>query len=125
MLITEWAQPREMKFMRLIVTEGYRLKREGIITPWDHAMKVRKAVAGMFEKLIEARLIRPVDPKAAAIAFIGPLMMLRLVHLVMANQEPDLALLLSEVDGHITLFSENLTLLNERSAAARRKRATA
>jgi hypothetical protein len=88
-------------------------------------MKVRKAVAGMFEKLIEARLIRPVDPKAAAIAFIGPLMMLRLVHLVMANQEPDLALLLSEVDGHITLFSENLTLLNERSAAARRKRATA
>lgn len=125
MLITEWAQPREMKFMRLMVTEGYRLNREGVITPWDHALRVRGAVAGIFEKLMKARLIREVDPWIAAIAFIGPLMMLRLLHLALRDGQPDLKVLLGEVDGHLKLFCENLTLLNERSARARRKRGAA
>jgi hypothetical protein len=125
MLITEWAQPREMKFMRLIVTEGYRLKSEGVLSPWENAIKVRSAVAGIFEKLVEARLIRPVDPWIAAIAFMGPLMMLRLLHLVFREGQPDLKALLAEVDGHVQLFCENLTLLNERSAPARKKKGAA
>jgi AcrR family transcriptional regulator len=117
MLLTEWAAPREMKLTRLMVTEGYRLKSEGIISPWQNAMRVRGIVAGIFEKLARAKLIRKVDPHGAAISFMGPLMMLRLLHLGMAEGAPDLEKLLKEVDGHLDFFCDNLGLLNERSAS--------
>ena len=117
MLLTEWAAPREMKLTRLMITEGYRLKSEGVISPWQHAQRVRAIVAGVFEKLVKARLIRKVDPHVAAISFMGPLMALRMLHLGMAETKPDLALLMKEVDGHLDFFCDNIELLNERSAA--------
>jgi AcrR family transcriptional regulator len=121
MLITEWAAPREMKLTRLMVTEGYRLKSEGIISPWQNALRVRGVVAGIFEKLAKAKLIRKVDPQTAAISFMGPLMMLRLLHLGMAEGAPDLKQLLAEVDGHLDFFSDNLAILNERSVPGKKK----
>ena len=125
MLLTEWANPREMKLTRLMVTEGYRLKSEGIISPWQHALKVRGVVASVFHKLSKAKLVRRVDPEVAAISFMGPLIMLRLLHLGMAEGAPDLKLLFAEVDGHLEFFCDNLAILNERSAPTRRKQASA
>lgn len=125
MLLTEWANPREMKLMRLMVTEGYRLKSEGIFSPWEQVTKVRGAISGVFKKLIEAGLIRKVDPAAATISFMGPLMMLRLLHLGLTEGKPDLVTLRREVDGHLEFFFRHLALLNERSEKpARRPRAS-
>lgn len=121
MLLTEWANPREMKLTRLMVTEGYRLKNEGIVSPWQQAMRVRGVVAGVFTRLRKAGLIREVDPMAAAISFMGPLMMLRLLHLGLAEGAPDLKQLLAEVDGHLDFFCDNLELPNARSAAPRKR----
>lgn len=121
MLLTEWANPREMKLTRLMVTETYRLKSEGVFSPWQQAVRVRGVVAGVFAKLARAKLIRDVDPMAAAISFMGPLMMLRLLHLGLAEGSPNLKQLLTEADGHLEFFCDNLELPNARSVATRKR----
>jgi len=112
-LITTWSTPQERKLFRVMVSEGLRLDAEGVIHPPQVMRKLRAIAAGLFRQFIEKKLIRPVDPEAAALALMGPLMLLRVMYLAMPSQEMDFKGLKVEVDRHVAFFWESVKPLTD------------
>lgn len=107
-LITAWSTPQEMKLFRVMVSEGLRLDAEGVIHPPQVMRKIRSVAGGLFAQLVEKKLIRPVDPEAAALSLMGPLMMLRVMYLAMPSEQMDFKGLKAEVDRHVAFFWESV-----------------
>ncbi|MBX7114883.1 MAG: TetR/AcrR family transcriptional regulator [Myxococcaceae bacterium] len=106
-LLEAWATPQEHKIAKLMLAEGPRLSVDGVFSPVTRIFQAREMLGHLFTELIRLKLIRPVDPQAATIAFIGPLFMLRMIYLVM-SPVPQLPKLKKEADAHFTLLWETL-----------------
>jgi AcrR family transcriptional regulator len=108
-LVEDWTSPREGQFMRLMLAEGLRINELTDFYPLAQVERARGVLAGMFEQLIARRAIRRADPRALAIAFIGPLMMLRMVHLIVpATGRPEVKRLKADVERFLDLFVESI-----------------
>jgi AcrR family transcriptional regulator len=105
-LVEEWATPREQKFVRLMMAEAPRLKDAGLIH--TSALAARARIGGLFTELIRRGAIRPGDAGLYTVEFMGPMLMLRLMHLVMARGAPDLERLHALVDAHVRHFCESV-----------------
>jgi AcrR family transcriptional regulator len=106
MLMDEWATAREQKFIRLMMAEGPRLKEAGLIH--GAVMAGRERLGGLFAELVRRGAIRAGDPELYALEFMGPLLMMRLVHLVMTEGTPDLEHLRAQVSAHVRHFCESV-----------------
>lgn len=103
-IITTWSTPHEQKMMRLMMSEGPRLGERGVLNLPSYIMEARKNVSRVFEELMKRKAIRKVDPMTLTVAFMAPLMMLRMMYLVMPKGPPDLKGLKAEVDRHLDFF---------------------
>jgi AcrR family transcriptional regulator len=113
-IIETWETPQEQKLARLILSEGPRLSREGVFHPMNRMLQAREHLAQIFTALVKLKMIRPVDPQAVTLTFMGPLFMLRMGYLVM-SPTPQMQKLRREADAHFNFFWENLKKTNERS----------
>jgi AcrR family transcriptional regulator len=103
-MTTSWATPHEQKMLRLMLSEGPRLGERGVLNLPDSIREARRNVAKLFEELMRRKLIRKADPISVTVAFMAPLMMMRMLYLVMPEGPPDLKALNAEVDRHLDFF---------------------
>lgn len=114
--VSEWSSPREVKFFRLMMSEGLRFKDGGMFDLRKNVAYVRTRIAEVFAKLSAARLLRPLEPEAMALAFIGPLIVIRLQHL--GSGPPDFKALAVELERHFSHFFQMVQLQSERSLSS-------
>jgi AcrR family transcriptional regulator len=104
MLVVEWASPDERKIAKIILTEGARIAADGRLVPQASFQVVRAALGRLFQVLIDEGHLEADDPRDVALAFLGPLMALRISLLVVAPDPPDLATLQREAEAHVRHF---------------------
>ena len=107
-ILEEWATPHEQKMFRLILSEGPRLGTAGLLHPRTFIAQARAHVARLFSELVRLKQIRKVDPDTAALAFMGPLIMLRLIYLALPSGPPDLRAMKREAHAHLQQFMESI-----------------
>lgn len=109
-MITTWSTPHEQKMLRLMLSEGPRLGQTGVLNLQSYILQARRTISRVFEEMMKRKLIRKADPITVTVAFMAPLMMMRMLYLVMPKGGPDLKGLKAEVDRHLDFFfSQNLT----------------
>jgi AcrR family transcriptional regulator len=111
--VSEWSSPREVKFFRLMMSEGLRFKDSGLFDLRKNVAYARGRIAEVFAKLSAAGLVRPLEPETMALAFIGPLVVIRLQHL--GSGAPDFKALAVELERHFSHFFRTVQLQSERS----------
>lgn len=107
-LMEEWATPREQQFMRLMMSEAPRLKEAGLIHPGTTVARAKARIGRLFTAMMDRGLLRRGDPELYFLEFMGPLMMLRLTRLVLADAPVDLERLLGLVDQHVQHFCQSV-----------------
>lgn len=105
-MFESWSTPREQKFVRMLMAEGPRLNDPGLMHSSIVAGRAR--LGRLFEELVRRGVIRPGDSELYAIEFMGPMLMMRLMFLVLAQGAPDLETLFARVDAHVHHFCESV-----------------
>lgn len=115
-MVSLWATPNEQKLARLILAEGPRLTALGIIDPRALMLEARGRLERVIGAIAKSAAPRAsVDLPSATLAFLGPLVVLRMLHLVLAPGPPDLGALNREVDRHVAHYWKTFAKLNKRS----------
>ncbi len=108
-MLEDWSRtPHEQKVFRMILSEGPRLGTAGLLHPRTFIARARSHVARLFSELMRLKQIRKVDPDTAAIAFMGPLIMLRLIHLALPSGPPDVRVMKKEAAAHLQHFMQGI-----------------
>ena len=81
LILATFAIPAEQKLFRVMLQEGARLAQQDGLQPLQALARVRAALARILQRLVELKAIRRVDPATTAALFMGPLMLLRVLHL--------------------------------------------
>jgi AcrR family transcriptional regulator len=116
LILATFAIPSEQKLFRVILQEGGRMARQGVVNPLAAIGQVRQGLATLFARLVARKAIRKVDPATAAAMFMGPLMLLRILHLA---HQPDFRALHADVD---RIFDQLWESIKPLEAPARRRR---
>lgn len=118
-----WSTPQEQKLFRIFLQEGYRLRREGIISVATTAALVKEQIERLFTSLMEAGLVRKGDTGAYAFQFMSLLMLTRMMFLAVPTETPDMKTLLASTQRHLTFFLKAIApeSAEPRGRAARRK----
>jgi AcrR family transcriptional regulator len=103
-VVALWASDRERHLLRLIMAEFPRLKEAGLFDVQKQLMSVRARLGQVFASLAEKALIRPVDPVTTALRFMGPLLMIRLLHLADISRPPDVDAMRADLTRHLDSF---------------------
>lgn len=103
-IFTDWMTPRERKFGRLMMAEQLRLSEAGQSGMVEALARAHANLTWFFRQLIKRKQLIQIDPELAALEFIGPLVMLRLKHLILNPGRPDARMLLRRVHQHIEHF---------------------
>ncbi len=104
MATTVWATPEERKIFRVMLSEGPRLRAEGLADPLSFMSKGREGMAKVYGELRRRGLVKDLDPASAALAFMGPMLLIRLNHLSLVDKEPDFVGVRKDVDRHVRFF---------------------
>jgi AcrR family transcriptional regulator len=107
-ILEEWSDPRERKFFRVILTEGPRLGAAGLFDARRYIEQARAQVTRLFSELMRVKAIREGDPRAVALAFIGPMIALRMMHFALPAGAPDLRAMKRDATRHLNYFIQNL-----------------
>lgn len=107
-ITTLWTTPRERNLLRLIMAEMPRLKEAGLIHPQQLMMKVRGRIAGLFADLSKRGMVKPLDPDTTALRFMGPLLLIRILHLADVTVQPNLEAMRVDLIRHIDSFWETV-----------------
>ena len=108
-LLTSWAMPSEQKMFRFILSEGARLGQHDVLNLPAYAFEARRNISRVFVEMMRRKLIKKNDPMTLTVAFMAPMMMLRVLYLVMPKGPPDLKNLKAEVDRHLEFFWASVT----------------
>jgi AcrR family transcriptional regulator len=104
MATTIWATPEERKIFRVMLSEGPRLRAEGLADPLSFIAKGREGMARVYAELVRRGMVRPLDPVGVAQGFMGPMILIRLNHLALPEKEPDFVALKADVERHVAFF---------------------
>lgn len=107
-VVEEWADPREQKFFRIILSEGPRLDAAGLFDFRAYVARARAEVTRLFAELVRIKAIRAIDPVAAGLAFMGPMIAMRLAHFGLTGS-PDKKALKREAALHLQFFLQSVT----------------
>jgi AcrR family transcriptional regulator len=119
LILATFSIPSEQKLFRVMLQEGGRLSRTEGVHPLDAVNRVRIALGTIFARLMERKAIRQVDPTALATMFMGPIMLLRLLHLA---QKPDFKAMHADMD---RVFDQLWESIKPLEAPTRSRRAPA
>lgn len=119
-VLTLWSTPRERHLLRLIMAEMPRLKEAGLFDLQAQVWRVRARIGELFASLVERGLIKPIDPLTASLRFMGPLMLIRVLHLSDLTSNPNLEAMREDLMRHIDSFWE--TVKPEPAAKKERRR---
>jgi len=122
MMIDVWATPQELRIFRVMMSEGPRMAEAGVI---NHEALIGQAVqrlARLFERLQRLGHVRKAEPEVQAIAFMGPLIALRVRLMALGGHTPDVKKLKALALAHVDYFWEGSTKLNGRSVSHVRER---
>ncbi len=103
-----WASDRERHLLRLIMAEFPRLKEAGLFDPQKQLMSVRARLGQVFAALAQKALIRPVDPVTTALRFMGPLLLIRILHLADISRPPDVDAMRADLTLHLDSFWDSV-----------------
>ncbi len=103
-----WASDRERHLLRLIMAEFPRLKEAGLFDPQKQLMSVRARVGQVFSALAQKGLIREVDPGTTALRFMGPLLLIRILHLADISRPPDVDAMRADLTLHLDSFWDSV-----------------
>jgi AcrR family transcriptional regulator len=123
MMVELWATPQEMRIFRLLMSEGPRLSEAGVI---DHDAIIGQALlrlSRIFSELTRLGYLRKAEAQTQALAFMGPLIALRIRGMAMARGKPDLKKVRALALAHVDYFWDGATKLNGRSISVVRKKA--
>ena len=95
--------------MRLMLTEGPRLGQHDVLNLQAFIFQARRNMSRVFEEMMKRKLIKKADPITVTVAFMAPLMMMRMIYLVMPKGPPDLKGLKAELDRHLDFFWRSVT----------------
>ena len=107
-VVTLWASDRERHVLRLVMAEWPRLKEAGLFDPQKQITNVRARIGSLFAKLADKGLIRQVDPVTAALRFMGPLLMIRILHLADLSRPPDVDAMRADLTRHLDSFWDSV-----------------
>lgn len=107
-VLTLWSTPRERHLLRLIMAEMPRLKEAGLFDLQAQVWRVRGRIGELFSNLVERGLIKPIDPLTASLRFMGPLMLIRVLHLSDLTSPPNLEAMRADLMRHIDSFWETV-----------------
>ncbi len=107
-LLEEWATPREQKLFRMILSEGPRLGTAGLLHPRVFIARARAHVTRLFTELVRLKQIRKLDPESAALGFMGPLIMIRMIYLALPSGPPDQRAMKRDASAHLQHFLYSL-----------------
>lgn len=107
-VVALWATDRERHLLRLIMAEWPRLKEAGLFDPQKQIMSVRVRIGAVFGALADKGLLRRVDPVTAALRFMGPLMMIRILHLADLSRPPDVDAMRADLTRHLDSFWDSV-----------------
>jgi AcrR family transcriptional regulator len=113
-----WATPRERQTLRLLMAEWPRLAAAGLFDLQAQIGRIRARLTRLFAHLVARGVVRPLDPEATALHFMGPMMMIRIIHLADLSRPPDLAAMRRDLTLHLAGFWDSVKPL----AAPPRKR---
>lgn len=107
-MIEEWSNPREQKFFRILLSEGPRLLTAGVFNPRPYMLAARAQMTRLFSELVRIKAIRPVDPAAAALALMGPMLTFRLMYFGMLGSVPEKSVIRKELASHLAYFMQSI-----------------
>lgn len=107
-VVALWASDRERHLLRLIMAEFPRLKEAGLFDPQKQLMSVRARLGQVFAALAQKALIRPVDPVTTALRFMGPLLLIRILHLADISRPPDVDAMRADLTLHLDSFWDSV-----------------
>lgn len=81
-VLERFVQPRQQQLFRILLSDGLRLAREGRINLLERMQSSRPRLAEVMQHLIDAGVLRAVDPELLAMQFFGPLLFWRQLHAI-------------------------------------------
>ncbi len=108
-MVTAWSAPQEQKMMRLILSEGFRYQQNDVLNLHSFILKARRNMSRVFEEMMRRKLIKKADPIGLTVAFMAPMMMMRMLYLVVPKGPPDIKGLKAELDRHLDFFWSAIT----------------
>jgi AcrR family transcriptional regulator len=103
-----WATPRERQTLRLLMAEWPRLAAAGLFDLQAQIGRIRTRLTRLFAHLASRGIIRRLDPEATALCFMGPMMMIRIIHLADLSRAPDLKALQRDLTLHLDGFWDSV-----------------
>ncbi len=103
-----WSTDRERNLMRVLMAELPRLKEAGLFDLRTQVMKARARIAKLFQSLVNKGLVRPLDPVVTTLRLMGPLVMLRVLHLSDVTEPPHVDDMRRELKLHVEAFWESV-----------------
>lgn len=103
-LLQVWYEPQEIAFARLMLAEGTRAGFPEKSHPRHAILKAQEAVTRLFTELMDRKLIRRGDPEAYLLAYMGPMMLLRLQHQLLKPHPTPIEELRPRVAEHVENF---------------------
>ncbi|MCA2977516.1 MAG: TetR/AcrR family transcriptional regulator [Myxococcaceae bacterium] len=119
LVVQLWATPRERQVVRLLMAEWPRLAAAGVFDLQAQLARIRARLTRLFEHLGSRGVIRPLDAEATALRFMGPMLLIRLVHLADLSRPPDLTAMRRDLALHLDGFWESV---RPAAAPTRRRR---
>lgn len=114
-----WSSERERNVLRVLMAEMPRLKEAGLFDLRTQMMKVRARIGSVLQTLSDRGLIRPIDPTVTTLKMMGPLMLLRMLHLSDVTEPPHVDDMRRELKLHVESFWNDV---KPESAAAKKER---
>ncbi|MDX2012400.1 MAG: helix-turn-helix domain-containing protein [Myxococcaceae bacterium] len=103
-----WATPRERQTLRLLMAEWPRLAAAGLFDLQAQIGRIRARLSRLFAHLVTRGIVRSLDPEATALHFMGPMMMIRIIHLADLSRPPDLAAMRRDLTLHLEGFWDSV-----------------
>jgi len=103
-LLALFELPLHRKMFQVVMTDGPRLRAEGVFNAEELVAAQRARVAGILGALMEAGMVRKVDPGHAAMMLMGPLLVYRQFYIVWGTPVADRR----EREGFIKDYSETM-----------------
>ncbi|MBP7777676.1 MAG: TetR/AcrR family transcriptional regulator [Acidobacteria bacterium] len=117
--LTDFVEPREEKFHRIVMSDGIRLARSGRINLYERLSTGRARHHELLRRLIDEGWLRPADVDVLGLAFYGPLFMWRQLHAINASL-PVLRQPSAFVRQHVEQFLRGAAALSRGAAVPRR-----
>ncbi len=122
LMLEMWATPQEMRIIRVMLSEGPRLSEAGVIDPAALFGQAVVRMGRLFSELMRLGYVRRADPQVCALAFMGPLIALRLRGMAFAAGKPEMKPIRAAALAHVEFFWQGVEKQNTRSVSGSRER---